>query len=127
VFTTLTKEAMPLIRYRTGDRTILRQEKCACGRTFVRMGKVLGRTDDMLIVRGVNVFPSQVEKVLLEFDEVAPQYQIVVDRKKHELDTFEVLVEGTESFARQTSQPVGGIREENTAPPARGSRDSLQG
>ncbi len=105
VFTTLTKEAMPLIRYRTGDRTILHQEKCACGRTLVRMGKVLGRTDDMLIVRGVNVFPSQVEKVLLEFDEVAPQYQIVVDRKKHELDTFEVLVEAAESFSQANDPP----------------------
>src|SRR5262249_38826754 len=61
---------------------------------------ILGRTDDMLIVRGVNVFPSQVERVLLEFDEVAPQYQIVVDRKKHELDTFEVLVEAVESFSQ---------------------------
>ncbi|HEY6170394.1 MAG TPA: AMP-binding protein, partial [Verrucomicrobiae bacterium] len=100
VFTTLTKEAMPLIRYRTGDRTVLHQEKCACGRTLARMGKVLGRTDDMLIVRGVNVFPSQVEKVLLEFGEVAPQYQIVVDRKRHELDSFEVRVEGTETFSK---------------------------
>ena len=100
VFTTLTKEAMPLIRYRTGDRTILHQDKCACGRTLARMGKVLGRTDDMLIVRGVNVFPSQVEKVLLEFDEVAPQYQIIIDRKRHELDSFEVLVEGLDSFDR---------------------------
>ena len=106
VFTTLTKEAMPLIRYRTGDRTILHQEKCACGRTLARMEKVLGRTDDMLVVRGVNVFPSQVEKVLLEFDEVAPQYQIVVDRKRHELDTFEVLVEGTDSFERTHSKEL---------------------
>jgi phenylacetate-CoA ligase len=98
VFTTLTKEAMPLIRYRTGDRTILYQEPCACGRTMVRMAKVLGRTDDMLIVRGVNVFPSQIEKLLLEFDELAPQYQIIVDRPRHQLDTLEVQVEATDAF-----------------------------
>ncbi len=98
VFTTLTKEAMPLIRYRTRDRTILHADKCACGRTIVRMEKVLGRTDDMLIVRGVNVFPSQIERILFEFDELEPQYQIMVDRGKHELDTVEVWVEGSDSL-----------------------------
>jgi phenylacetate-CoA ligase len=96
VFTTLTKEAMPLIRYRTRDRTTLHREKCACGRTLVRMDKVLGRTDDMLIVRGVNVFPSQIERVLLEFDELEPHYQIIIDRGKHELDALEVWVEGVD-------------------------------
>jgi phenylacetate-CoA ligase len=96
VFTTLTKEAMPLIRYRTRDRTTLYAEPCACGRTIVRMDKVLGRTDDMLIVRGVNVFPSQIERVLLEFSDLEPHYQIIVDRGQHELDTLEVWVEGAD-------------------------------
>ena len=98
VFTTLTKEAMPIIRYRTRDRTTLHAEKCACGRTIVRMDKVLGRTDDMLIVRGVNIFPSQIERVLLEFSELEPHYQIIVDRGKHELDSVEIWVEGTDSL-----------------------------
>jgi phenylacetate-CoA ligase len=98
VFTTLTREATPIIRYRTRDRTALHAEKCACGRTIVRMEKVLGRTDDMLIVRGVNVFPSQIERVLLDFSELEPHYQIIVDRGKHELDTLEIWVEGTDSL-----------------------------
>ena len=101
VFTTLTKEGLPLIRYRTRDRTILRGEKCACGRTVVRMEKVLGRTDDMLIIRGVNVFPSQVEHVLLEFEGLEPQYVIYVDRAKDRLDTLEVWVEASESLYAQ--------------------------
>lgn len=96
VFTTLTKEAMPLIRYRTRDRTTLHAEPCACGRTLVRMDKVLGRTDDMLVVRGVNIFPSQIERVLLEFSELEPHYQIVVDRGRHELDSLEVWVEAAD-------------------------------
>ena len=98
VFTTLTKEGLPLIRYRTRDRTILHAETCACGRTMVRMEKVLGRTDDMLIIRGVNVFPSQVEHVLLEFEELEPQYVIYVDRAKARLDTLEVWVEASQSL-----------------------------
>ena len=101
VFTTLTKEGLPLIRYRTRDRTTLRAEKCACGRTMVRMEKVLGRTDDMLIIRGVNVFPSQVEHVLLQFEELEPQYMIYVDREKDRLDAMEVQVEAShELFVR---------------------------
>jgi phenylacetate-CoA ligase len=104
VFTTLTKEGLPLVRYRTRDRTILRAEKCACGRTMVRMEKVLGRTDDMLIIRGVNVFPSQVEHVLLEFEELEPQYVIYVDREKARLDTLEVWVEASQPlYARGES------------------------
>jgi phenylacetate-CoA ligase len=98
VFTTLTREATPIIRYRTRDRTTLHAEKCGCGRTIVRMEKVLGRTDDMLIVRGVNVFPSQIERVLLDFSELEPHYQIIVDRGKHELDTLEIWVEGIDSL-----------------------------
>jgi phenylacetate-CoA ligase len=95
VFTTLTKEGLPLIRYRTRDRTTLHAETCPCGRTMVRMEKVLGRTDDMLIIRGVNVFPSQVEHVLLQFPEVEPQYMIFVERERDRLDTMEVWVEAS--------------------------------
>lgn len=92
VITTLTKEAMPVIRYRTKDITRLSYEPCPCGRTTARMEKVTGRTDDMLIIRGVNVFPSQIESVLMEVKGVAPFYQLVVDRQGY-LDTLEVRVE----------------------------------
>lgn len=95
VLTTLTKEAMPIIRYRTGDITSLNPETCVCGRTLVRMGKISGRTDDMLIVRGINVFPSQIETVLLQVEGVQPHYQIIVDRQ-HSLDDLEVWVEVSE-------------------------------
>jgi len=97
VLTTLTKEAMPIIRYRTGDITSLNPEPCACGRTLVRMAKISGRTDDMLIVRGVNVFPSQIEAVLLQVEGVEPHYQIIVDRQ-NVLDDLEVWVEVSESI-----------------------------
>src|SRR2546430_494126 len=80
VFTTLTKEALPLLRYRTGDLASITREPCACGRTFARMSRVLGRTDDMLVVRGVNVFPSEVERVLTAQPELAPHYRLVVER-----------------------------------------------
>ncbi|WP_010243499.1 phenylacetate--CoA ligase family protein [Acetivibrio cellulolyticus] len=92
VFTTVTKEGLPLIRYRTRDISTLNYEKCECGRTSVRMSKVSGRTDDMLIIRGVNVFPSQIESVLLEIAEVAPHYLLIVDRIEN-LDILEVWVE----------------------------------
>jgi phenylacetate-CoA ligase len=92
VFTSLTKEAMPILRYRTRDLTHLIYEKCRCGRTTVRLGKILGRSDDMLIIRGVNVFPSQIEAILTEFPAFAPQYFITVDRKHNE-DTFDLDVE----------------------------------
>jgi phenylacetate-CoA ligase len=95
VFTTLTKEAFPIIRYRTRDISRLFYEPCECGRTLVRMEKVTGRTDDMLIIRGVNVFPSQVEHVLMGVDGVEPHYQIVVDREGN-LDTMQVQVEVSE-------------------------------
>ena len=95
VLTTLTKEALPVIRYRTGDITSLNAETCACGRTMVRMAKPSGRTDDMLIVRGINVFPSQIETVLLQVEGVQPHYQIIVDRQ-HTLDDLEVWVEVSE-------------------------------
>ena len=93
VFTCVTKEALPLIRYRTRDRTRLMREKCACGRTTVRMERVIGRTDDMIIVRGVNVFPSQIESVLLQAGEIEPQYEIIVDRTADHMDELDVLVE----------------------------------
>jgi phenylacetate-CoA ligase len=93
VFSCVTKQALPLLRYRTRDRTRLMRERCSCGRTTVRMAKVLGRTDDMIVVRGVNVFPSQIETVILELGEVEPHYQIVVDRGRASLDELDVLVE----------------------------------
>jgi phenylacetate-CoA ligase len=96
VLTTLTKEALPVIRYRTGDITSLNIEPCACGRTIARMAKPSGRTDDMLIVRGINVFPSQIETVLLQVEGVQPHYQIIVDRQ-HTLDDLEVWVEVSEA------------------------------
>ena len=93
VLTCVTKEALPLIRYRTRDRTRLKRDKCPCGRTTARMERLIGRTDDMIIVRGVNVFPSQIETVLLQMGEVEPHYQIVVDRSVDYMDELDVLVE----------------------------------
>ncbi|MFP4477315.1 MAG: phenylacetate--CoA ligase family protein [Desulfatibacillaceae bacterium] len=104
VFTTLTKEAFPIIRYRTRDITALNYEPCVCGRTHVRMQKVSGRTDDMLIIRGVNVFPSQIESVLVEIPEVEPHYQLVVDREGT-LDTLVVNVEvGEQAFSDEIKE-----------------------
>lgn len=91
VFTCIGKEALPLIRYRTRDICSITHETCACGRTLVRMSKPRGRSDDMLIIRGVNVFPSQVEHVILSLG-MDPNYQIIVDRKNN-LDTMEVCIE----------------------------------
>ncbi len=95
VLTTLTKEALPVIRYRTRDRTRLYSDKCTCGRTLVRMEKVLGRTDDMLVIRGVNVFPQLIERTLLSVENIEPYYQIVVDRPRDQLDVLEVWVEAS--------------------------------
>ncbi|MCL1822966.1 MAG: phenylacetate--CoA ligase [Oscillospiraceae bacterium] len=92
VITTLTKEAQPVIRYRTRDITRLTYEKCACGRTHARMDKTTGRTDDMLKIRGVNVFPSQIESVIMTIEQVAPYYEIVAEREGNH-DTLEVRVE----------------------------------
>ena len=100
-FTTLTKHGMPLLRYRTHDLCTLTDEPCECGRTHVRMGRVMGRTDDMLIIRGVNVFPSQIEHALLQVSGIEPQYQIVVDRIGT-LDTIEVQVELSPSMMSDT-------------------------
>lgn len=98
VFTSITKEGMPLIRYRTRDRVTLVREKCECGRTMARMSKVHGRTDDMLIIRGVNVFPSSIETVLLGVEELEPQYMIIIDRPKDKLDELEVWVEASQTL-----------------------------
>ena len=100
VFTTLTKEGMPLLRYRTRDLCSLLPGECACGRTSVRMGKIMGRSDDMLIVRGINVFPSQVESVILSMPECAPHYLIIVDRQGN-LDTMTVQVEMRQEYFAQ--------------------------
>ena len=97
VVTTLTKEAFPMIRYRTRDLTRLIPESCPCGRTFTRMQRIMGRTDDMLIIKGVNVFPIQIEKVLFEIEGTEPHYQIVIERENHN-DKVTVLVEVNESL-----------------------------
>ena len=96
VFTHLTKEGMPLLRYRTRDLTHLNYDICECGRSIVRMGRILGRSDDMLIIRGVNVFPSQIETVILEIAELEPHYLIIVDRIDNS-DTLELHVEAKEN------------------------------
>ncbi|MCK8603461.1 phenylacetate--CoA ligase family protein [Desulfoferrobacter suflitae] len=99
VFTSITKEAFPVIRYRTRDISALNPEPCICGRTHVRMNRISGRTDDMLIIRGVNVFPSQIESVLMEIEEVEPHYQLMVDRVGN-LDSLTVMVEvGEHAFS----------------------------
>lgn len=105
VLTTLTKEALPVIRYRTGDMASLNPDPCRCGRTHVRMSPVLGRSDDMLIIRGVNVYPSQVEAALLGIPELSPHYQLVVTRERT-LDELEVRVEVGEAFARDVGGQV---------------------
>ena len=99
VFTSLSKQAFPVMRYRTRDICTLVTEKCKCGRTHIRMGKPSGRTDDMLIIRGVNVFPSQIEEVLLKVygEQITPNYQIIVDRVNN-VDTFDINVEMSEAF-----------------------------
>lgn len=96
VFTTITKEAFPVIRYRTRDISVLYPEPCRCGRTIVRMGRVQGRSDDMLIIRGINVFPSQIESVIMEIDGIEPYYQLEVTREGR-LDTLTVKVEVNEN------------------------------
>ena len=97
VITCLTKEGVPLIRYRTRDVTMMLDGDCPCGRTHRRMARLMGRTDDMLIIRGVNVFPSQIEDVLMGIEGINPQYLIIVDRQGN-LDTMEIQVEVTEEM-----------------------------
>jgi len=110
VFTTITKEGLPLIRYRTRDLTRLNYDKCKCGRTMVRMEKCLGRSDDMLIIRGVNLFPSQVESVLLEMSEIKPHYLLIVDRINN-LDTLELKVEVDEAFFQDKISQLESLRQ----------------
>ena len=106
VFTCLDKEAFPLLRYRTRDICVLSRKKCSCGRTFIRMTKPMGRSDDMMIIRGVNVFPSQIETVLLR-EGYAPNYQIIVDRSNN-TDTFDILVEMDDEMFGDTTSAITG-------------------
>ncbi|HEY9124157.1 MAG TPA: phenylacetate--CoA ligase [Bacteroidales bacterium] len=108
VFTCITKEALPLIRYRTRDLTRLHYEKCKCGRTLVRMEKCTGRSDDMLIIRGVNVFPSQIEEVLLKIDGLQPHYLITVDRV-HNLDVMQLQVEVEQEYFTDRISELQGL------------------
>ncbi len=117
VFTTLTKEGMPLLRYRTRDLCALYNDPCPCGRTAVRMGRILGRSDDMLIIRGINVFPSQVESVILSMPECAPHFLLVVDRVDN-LDTLTVQVEVRQDYFAQgfdTFEPIFRLERELAA------------
>lgn len=110
VFTTLTKQGMPLLRYRTRDLVKLTYETCQCGRTTPRMSKVRGRTDDMIIVRGINVFPSQIEHVLLQIEGTLPHYQLVVERAAGGLDDLEVVVEVDEKFFSDEVKKLEGLK-----------------
>lgn len=110
VFTTLTKEGMPVLRYRTRDLCTLLPDTCGCGRTSIRMGRIEGRSDDMLIIRGINVFPSQVESVVLSMKEFAPRYLLIVDRKNN-LDTLTVQVEIRQEYFTSTFDTPAAIDE----------------
>ncbi|MDR2768472.1 MAG: phenylacetate--CoA ligase [Treponema sp.] len=110
VFTTLTKEGTPLLRYRTRDITYFMNDECPCGRTTVRMHRLFGRTDDMLIIRGVNVFPSQIEHALFEIEGTEPQYLIVVDRGATHLDEVELQVEVKQEFFSDETKNLESLR-----------------
>jgi phenylacetate-CoA ligase len=97
VLTTITREALPMIRYRTRDLTSITHERCECGRTLARVSRFTGRTDDMLVIRGVNVFPSQIESVLLSIGNTEPHYMLIVDRQGN-LDVLEVWIEVSDEF-----------------------------
>ena len=114
VFTSITKEAFPLLRYRTRDICILTREKCPCGRTLVKMCKPMGRSDDMLIIKGVNVFPSQIETVLLKDFNATPNYQIVVDRVGN-ADTFEIKVELSDEMFGDTVKSISELEKKLSA------------
>ena len=109
VFTPLTKTGLPLLRFRTRDISVIETEKCDCGRTHSRMMRVLGRSDDMLIIRGVNVFPSQIEYVVMGFPELAAQYQIVLDRPEA-LDVFTIKAELTEQTSQSTQEELNVLK-----------------
>ncbi|GHU27270.1 phenylacetate-coenzyme A ligase [Spirochaetia bacterium] len=110
VFTTLTKEGTPLLRYRTRDVTFLRRELCTCGRTTVKMNRLFGRTDDMLIIRGVNVFPSQIEQALIEIEGTDPHYLIIVSRGPNHLDEVELQVEVKKEFFSDETRNLESLR-----------------
>ncbi len=110
ILTCLTREALPLLRYRTRDRVALFHEVCPCGRTFVRMQRVQGRTDDMLIVRGVNIFPTQIEQVLLSHAGLTSNYQILVDRQRDQLDELEIRVEADEALHATGAETLGTLQ-----------------
>jgi len=110
VITTLTKQAIPLIRYRTRDIVSITYETCKCGRTVPRLSKIKGRTDDMIVVRGINVFPTQIEHALLQVDGALPNYQLIVDREDGSLDKLEVLVEVDEKFFTDELQALENIK-----------------
>jgi phenylacetate-CoA ligase len=110
VFTTLTKDGTPLLRYRTRDITYFMREPCSCGRTTVRMHRLFGRTDDMLIIRGVNVFPSQIEQALIEIEGTEPQYLIVVSRGESHLDDVELQVEVKKEFFTDETRGLEALR-----------------
>jgi phenylacetate-CoA ligase len=109
--TTLTKQGIPLIRYGTRDVVSIRDDKCRCGRTSPRISKIKGRTDDMIVVRGINVFPSQIEHVLIGIEGTQPHYQIIVDRQAHQLDEVEVLVEVEPRFFSDEIKHLNELRE----------------
>lgn len=113
VFSTVTKEGIPLIRYRTRDLTRLVYDRCACGRTLVRMEKCMGRSDDMLIIRGVNVFPSQIESVLLDMSETEPHYLLIVEREGT-LDILKLMVEVQEQFFSDEIRQLEALRRKIT-------------
>lgn len=113
VFSTVTKEGMPVLRYRTRDLTRLIYDKCECGRTLVRMEKCMGRSDDMLIIRGVNVFPSQIESVLLELSETEPHYLLIIEREET-LDVVNLLVEVQEQFFSDEIKQLESLRKKIT-------------
>ena len=114
MFTCIKKEALPLIRYRTRDLTSLDNRPCECGRTLVKMGRISGRSDDMLIIRGVNVFPSQIESIILKIAEVAPHYVLIVDRINN-LDTLEVWVEAKEGIFTDTIKTLERVEKQITS------------
>ena len=127
VVTALTRECSPVLRYRTRDLTTLTREPCACGRTTARMGKVVGRTDDMFIISGVNIFPSHVESVLFQIEGVEPFYQIVLGRSPAGLDTFEVHVEVTDTPVRRLDGRPAGVRAPSDRRTALGAPRAAQG
>ena len=125
VFTTLTKQALPLIRYRTKDLCSMTYETCVCGRTHARMSRVLGRSDDMLVIRGVNVFPSQIEAALIGLEELSPYYRLIVTRDNR-LDRVEVQPEVTQAFASSVSSLADDANAQALAAKAKGIlRDAL--